>query len=198
MKRNLVLWLALLLSRFFAVLQLAVIAALTAVLVHWHFDRNAYADVYYGDSLYYNFKFKTGVGSDAEKLISFDLGQNSSSDSDIKLSQIRPFSLYLIYLKACAICWFTLLAALEFIKVLKSVEQLQAFQLRNVEAFRKIGKYTSFVFILSSVSLVVAQQSFKFGLAFQQTPLLVMLAAFILAEIFREGNRLHQEEQLTV
>ena len=38
----------------------------------------------------------------------------------------------------------------------------------------------------------------SFSLDFETTPLVLMLVAYVLAEIFKEGNRLYEEEQLTV
>ena len=90
----------------------------------------------------------------------------------------------------------------EFGKIISSVKALQAFRTENIESFRRIGKYLLVIFLVSGVHFIGTQtagtSSAKVGFDFDTMPLILMLVAYVLAEIFKEGNRLYEEEQLTV
>ena len=86
----------------------------------------------------------------------------------------------------------------EFRKVIKSVENIRTFQQQNVQVFRTIGKYSVFYFLLSSYSYYGFEQGVQASYNLHLTSLIIALFAYILAEIFKEGNKLAEENSLTV
>jgi hypothetical protein len=78
------------------------------------------------------------------------------------------------------------------------VRVIQTFRKANVKSFRKIGKYFLLIFILTSFSIVIFEQGMFYGFSLSFTPLVLMFVAYILAEIFKEGNDLSEENQLTI
>ena len=93
----------------------------------------------------------------------------------------------------------------EFQNIIQSVKRLGSFHLNNIISFRRIGKYSILYFILTlfyfgltfNNSLYFGQGGFS-QTSISFTPLLFALISFILAEIFKEGNKLQQENELTV
>ena len=81
---------------------------------------------------------------------------------------------------------------------MQSVKSFKTFQKNNVYSFRKIGKYIFIIFLLSSYIKVRFQQGGISGTHINFTPLLLGLVAFIMAEIFKEGNELEVENNLTI
>ena len=81
---------------------------------------------------------------------------------------------------------------------MQSVKNLKTFQKNNVYSFRKIDKYIFMIFLLSSYVKVRFQQGGVSATHINLTPLLFVLATFIMAEIFKEGNALEEENDLTI
>lgn len=119
-------------------------------------------------------------------------------EDQLTFKKILPLSLYLVYLQYPAMLFLLYLSIREFVKVIKSVGAVETFKNSNIQSFRRIGKYQLFFFVLSIVTYVVFKQGnfLKVSIAF--TPLLLSLLAFVMAEIFKEGNKLQEENQLTV
>ena len=81
---------------------------------------------------------------------------------------------------------------------MESVKSLKTFQTNNVISFRKIGKYIFIIFLLTSYTSIQFENGGQSQIQFSFTPLLFMLFAFIMAEIFKEGNKLKVENDLTI
>ena len=90
------------------------------------------------------------------------------------------------------------LSVKEFQKVLQSVMSIQTFQIINVQSFRRIGIYILVIFLLTSYDYIVFQQGGFSRVHFSFTLLPLMILAFIMAEIFKEGNLLKTENELTI
>ena len=83
-------------------------------------------------------------------------------------------------------------------KIMESVRSLKTFQNLNVQSFRKIGTYCIAITILNLITYLDLGTFTQQSLYIETTPLIIGLFAFILAEIFKEGNHLMQENELTV
>jgi hypothetical protein len=124
---------------------------------------------------------------------------DAGDDKDVyALGKISKMSLYINFLKLNAVLILIFLSVKEFQKVMKSVKSLKTFEKNNVISFRRIGKYLLFIFLLTSYIRVEFQQGGFSGIHISFTPLFLMLIAFIMAEIFKEGNLLKQENDLTI
>lgn len=164
------------------------ILAGTIVLIHWHFDPGFYANVKVTEAG--NIYWRGPKAGEAK------------FPGELSLSEFLPFTIYVLYLQGVVrfIVLFLIVSALE--RVIRSVKSLETFRTENSSLFRQIGKYFLFLFWISAfrfeargdLSNMHTDITFDADL----TPLILMLAAYVLAEIFKEGNKLYEEEQLTV
>lgn len=86
----------------------------------------------------------------------------------------------------------------ELIKVVQSIKSLQTFTANNIRAFKNIGIYLLIIFVLNIFALSPGEEAYRFSLSIKFYPLIGSLFAFVMAEIFKEGNRLREENELTV
>ena len=86
----------------------------------------------------------------------------------------------------------------EFQKVIKSVKDIKTFGKNNVQSFRRIGR------LLIGYAILTSYTSFRFedggfkGVSIPFTVMFLILFAFIMAEIFKEGVMLKEENELTI
>lgn len=191
MKKNLLLLTADIFCKCFSLLLIVGFLIISTILVHWHIDREFYAKpVVTVENLQSGF---LGVSSKSTWSIDGDGG-----DNPFGLSKIKPFSLYLNYLRLAAIIGCTWLIFREFSNILNSVKKIQIFRTRNILSFRKIGKYHFFLFLLTGFVWVVSENGNYYSLGIHFTPLVLMLVSYILAEVFREGSILSMDNKLTI
>ncbi|NQY27942.1 MAG: DUF2975 domain-containing protein [Flavobacteriaceae bacterium] len=170
----------------------------TVIFIHIQIDREAYNDI----KINY-----TGTPT------TFSIGLNKSYSDKWKdpynevyvLEKLTTTTIYLIYFKFTCIFILLFLSIKEFQNIIQSVKRLDTFRLNNILSFRQIGKYSILYFILTLLYFILSfNNTLYFGQGgFSQTsisftPLLFALISFILAEIFKEGNKLQQENELTV
>ena len=125
------------------------------------------------------------------------VGDTSVKDS-LAIGEIQPIFFYLIYVQLFTIFILTWLAIKEVRKVIRSLQQLHTFQDYNVIAFRKIGLYFLINFVLSCFSFFIVGKTVELTFDFDIYFATLAVTSYILAEIFKEGNRLQEEHQLTV
>lgn len=92
----------------------------------------------------------------------------------------------------------SMLMVQEVRKILKSVQDLETFNSRNVKAFRTLGYLCLAMAALNSVLLLSTNQDAVKNFSVDFNFLYFMLAAFIMAEIFKEGQNLSEQDQLTI
>ena len=113
-------------------------------------------------------------------------------------SKLKLFSLYFNYIKISIILLFIFLYVKEFQNIIESVKEIRTFQEENVLSFKKIGKYLLIITILMSYSSYAFQGGVKNAFYVSSTPLILSLLAYVMSEIFKEGNKLLEENKLTV
>ena len=170
----------------------------TIIFIHIQIDREAYNDLKINH---------TGIST------TFSIGLNKSSSDKWKnpyndvyvIEKLTTTTIHLIYFKFTSIFILLFLSIKEFQNIIQSVKRLDTFRLNNIMSFRQIGKYLILYFILTLLYFILSfNNTLYFGQGgFSQTsisftPLLFALISFILAEIFKEGNKLQQENELTV
>ncbi|MCK0157393.1 DUF2975 domain-containing protein [Cellulophaga sp. F20128] len=190
MTKNKLLNIAILACKGLRILWIFIFTISTLFFIHFQINKDFYKDM--------EIKFNEPSGfniSSSETLFT----QNSEGDKkSSSIQQITTASLYINYIKFTAVLLFYFLSLKEFQKVIESVKHLKTFQLNNVNSFRRIGKYAFIIFILSSFTFITYQHTATSGFQISFTPLILMLLAFILAEIFKEGNMLRKENDLTI
>ncbi|WP_291867963.1 DUF2975 domain-containing protein [Maribacter sp.] len=126
----------------------------------------------------------------------------SNNKKSFLLVNITSGALFFNFLKYSFILVFYFLATKEFENVIQSVKKIKTFRNANILSFKKMGKCFFGVFILSSYSycsLVSDDHIYihsNFNLSF--TSLFFMVFALVIGEVFKEGNGLMEENELTV
>lgn len=165
--------------------------AMTIFFVYVQVDSSAFAD-YELDSPNQLF----GFGYYASSNSTFHTDQ--VVEKQYTLSQLKTVSLYILYVKTFIIAVLTFLSIQNFEKILLSVRSFKTFSTQNVRLFRKIGVYIIWIAILSSYSILRFESGTKIRWSLTFFPLLYALLAFVFAEVFKEGSRLKQENDLTI
>ena len=120
-------------------------------------------------------------------------------DSDIYiLANLNTTSLYLGYFQISGILFILFLSAKEFQKILESVKQVKSFEVENIKSFRRIGKLIFIYALLTSFQILNYDNGYFHGIGISFTTLSIVLLAFIMAEIFKEGYAIKQENDLTI
>jgi len=126
-------------------------------------------------------------------------GNNSKNNNEVyTVENISTSSIYKTYLKYTLILILLFLCAKEFQNIIQSVKNFNTFRKNNVLSFRRLGKYLIIVYVLSSYSIIHFKDASISEFNFTFTPLIFILCSYILAEIFKEGNVLMEENNLTV
>lgn len=189
MKKNRLLNVATFACKTFCFVQLGMLLFITIVLIHWHIDREFYSEIV----------LKPGFLNNST--IGYSVATSWTTDTlkaPLTLSYVKPVSLYFLYIQMSTILFLAFLTFKEFLKIIRSVRLIETFKRSNIKSFRSIGKYFLLIFILTSFCVVIYEQGMFYSLSLSFTPLILMFGAYILAEIFKEGNDLSEENQLTI
>ena len=112
---------------------------------------------------------------------------------------VPPRWLFVFYAsKACLMIICYILIIRKSLEVVESIKSLATFRLDNIRSFRIIGNLFVFLFVLNILHLSYQQDSWELTLQFDPSYLLGTLVGYLLAEIFREGNKLMEENKLTI
>jgi hypothetical protein len=198
MKKNKLLNIAIGICKFLKLIYILSFVVITIIFIHIQIDKEAYNDLKINDTNPQT-TFSVGINKSYS-----DKWENPYNEVYV-LEKLTTTTIYLIYFKFTCIFALLFLSIKEFQNIIQSVKRLDTFRLNNILSFRKIGKYLILYFMLT---LLYFTLSFKNTLYFGQggfsqtsisfTPLLFALISFILAEIFKEGNKLQQENELTI
>lgn len=185
--------------KFLKLIYILSIILTTIIFIHIQIDREVYNDI--------------KINHTGTTPTTFSIGLNKSYSDKWKdpynevyvLEKLTTTTIYLIYFKFTCIFILLFLSIKEFQNIIQSVKRLDTFRLNNILSFRQIGKYSILYFILTLLYFILNfNNTLYFGQGgFSQTsisftPLFFALISFILAEIFKEGNKLQQENELTV
>lgn len=210
MKKNTLLSIAIVICKFIRVVYVLIFLIFTGFFVHLQINPSYYEHVDFNSELNYKGFYLKGKGykkaNDGIFTISryekskYTIGDNEFiEDSEVyTLSKLNTFSLYFNFIKFSAVLFLSFLCFGEFQKVIGSVKELKTFQETNVLSFRKIGKYVLIIFIITCYSALTFQNGRISGFYFTPNLLVLSLLAYIMAEIFKEGNNLEEENKLTV
>lgn len=86
----------------------------------------------------------------------------------------------------------------EVVKVIKGMNDFNTFQNQNVKSFQRMAYGSLAVFFLKIPVYGITDGVLGMTLKMEFTPLMVALALFVLAEVFKEGNNLYEEQKFTV
>ena len=112
--------------------------------------------------------------------------------------KLKTVSLYINYFKIISVAMLLFLILRAFETIMLSVKTLNTFSSRNAKLFRKIGVYIIVVTILISYTVLRFESGSQTIAHLSLTPVIYMLLAFVMAEIFKEGENLRAENDLTI
>lgn len=199
MKKNKLLTIALQCCYVAKVLLIGFMIAISLAVVHSRFNPEAYKFVKIE-----GIESKVSMQSSTATLFEFKVWDqiNTEGEADapkvIMLRDLSLLSLSLFYLQTMALLTVWLFIVQGIVSVIQSVRELQTFRNSNSSLFRKIGWYCFAAFLLMAFRWADTGSDSFFGFYLHYMPIAFMLASFILAEIFEEGSRLYEEEQLTI
>ncbi|MBU3820801.1 DUF2975 domain-containing protein [Flavobacteriaceae bacterium XHP0103] len=195
MTKNRLLNIAVNICRIIKGLYIILFIVLTTVFIHFQIDKEFYVNNVENNKTSFNYKVN---GFRVNKSTKWKM-ENAGEDEEVySLKNIQITSLYIIYFQCVGVLVFLFLSINEFQKVMLSVKNFQTFRKENVASFRRIGKYLFVFFLLTGYISVRFQKGGFSWLDISFTPLVFVLLAFIMAEIFKEGLLLKEENDLTV
>lgn len=126
-------------------------------------------------------------------------GKKLPTDAEIyTFDKLEFSSLCFNFIKYAAILFFSFMCIRAFQNVIESVKEIKTFQKRNISSFRNIGKYFLIISALSSYYSYTFVEGGIRGIYISYMYITLALVAYIMAEVFSEGNRLSEENELTV
>lgn len=194
MKNNLLLTIAELCCKGICLLNILGFAVLTVGLIYWHINPDAYKDIVFIAAL---------TAYTPHSFLGYTITEtwavgDTSTTTPFAWVNVKRFSLYFIYLQSTALMWCFLMVFKEAANIITSVKLKQSFRIENHRSFRNIGKYFFCIFCLSGFCFIASEFGNFYGVYVQLSPLILMMGAYIMAEIFKEGNVLQEEVQGTV
>ena len=191
MTKNSLLNIAISISRLLNVLLVIGTIGLTILFIYVQIDNEAWAN----QEIKFN-KTRNFIDfSSTESVSSIGIKENTSPYT---IGKLKTLSLYLNYIKVLIIMVLIFLSIRAFEKIMLSVKTSETFSRNNAKLFRDIGKYVIFITILTSYSVFRFDDVIKTQFSISLIPLFYALLAFIMAEIFKEGSALKQENELTI
>jgi hypothetical protein len=197
MTKNRLLNVAILICKSFRLIYIILFMIVTGFFIHFQINPSAYKKFNFNDfsiekntDLKFKFETKSKFSMNNDKVL---------EDNEIyKIDKLTTASSFFLYIEIAFCMILSFLCLKEFQNVLESVKGINTFQERNIISFRKIGKYLSVIFILSSYSWLNFKNGDITSFSFSITLPCLIILSFIMAEIFKEGNMLSEEVNLTV
>ena len=123
---------------------------------------------------------------------------NSEQAEGLPLSNYGSFYFYFLVIRALTIVGVLFLILKTAHKIISSIEHLETFRSANVASFRRMGNLFLIWFLLAipTIKLFNGSVSISVGLYFNYA--VWALICFVLAEIFSEGNKLMEDNKLTI
>jgi len=194
MKKNTLLNIGIIICKFSRISHIVIFLMLVGLFVHYQISPSSYKNVDFNTKM-------SNSGISIKKYSSYKIHVNGKVPEDSEVftfNKLKYSSLYFNFIKISIVLLFSFLCIKEFQKIIESVKEIKTFQQRNVLSFRRIGKYLLIIFILMSYSKLTFQQGGTSGFYIPFELLILSLLAYIMAEIFKEGNNLSVENKLTV
>lgn len=160
--------------------------SLSFLFVHFQIDKGFYKTI--------NIDLKNS-GFQYRKIESWD---NTKTQETYTLENVTTVSLVILYLQYSFVLFVLFLIVSEFQKIIQSVKKLNTFQNENIKSFRKIGNYLIIYLFISSFHFFLFEKSAITGISISFSVLGFIIFSFIMAEIFREGMNLKNENHLTI
>lgn len=189
MNRSTLLNLAIITCKFSRLILILAFLSLTIFFIHIQIDNGFYEE---RDIEFNRYEFFYSISK--QEVVS----SGSNNEKAFTLDKITTASLYFNFLRYTLILGIIFMVFKEFQKIMESAQNIEAFRKENVASFRRIGKYIFGYFLLINIYYIGFEAGSLTGFNASFTPLLLVLLAYIMAELFKEGYLLKQENDLTI
>ncbi|WP_117883911.1 DUF2975 domain-containing protein [Aureibaculum luteum] len=197
MTKNIILNIAVYICKFLKLTYLLLLIGVTVVFVHYQINPKSYDSVYFNEKSNKTYEFKIKQSS-PDSQVNKEIEMNKMT----ALNKIKTGSLYFLYLRLGTILVLSYLITKQFQIVITSVKKMETFKKNNAISFKRIGIYLFIIFIITSfwsVQYLFGDKYYEINkIEISLTPLIWMLLSFIMAEIFKEGHKISEENELTV
>lgn len=195
MTKNTILNIAILVTKLLKMILIVATIGLTGLFVYAQIDKESFADK--------EIVLSANPSLTRISYINSTVWKNDTTDSEFDLrpytlEKLNTVSLYINYFKILIVAVLMFLIIKAFETIMLSVKTLNTFSRRNAKLFRQIGIYIVFVTILTSYTVLRFETGHQTMTHISLTPVIYLLSAFIMAEIFKEGENLKEENDLTI
>ena len=146
----------------------------------------------------YFFEGKTDIYEKMPPVTNHSYVPGGVSGKQVYLNDLKPFSIYFTFFQLILSVIFSYLIVQEVIRILKLVQEFQPFNAANIKSFQRLGYLCLSILVLNSFHFLNTNKTSFISFGISYSLLIFMLVAFILAEIFREGQKLYEQEKLTI
>jgi len=188
-QRNHVIEAALFLCKIIFIVCVVMLSTFTIVLVYWYVDPSVFSRV----DVTHN--FGGGFGLDGFRV--YTEGQVPPADG-LMLSQLSLLMVCWLYVKAAFFTTIVLLILRRITRILKSIHSIQSFYQENIAHFKAMAQYGFIAFAISCFDFMYWQDQFTISLNFAWGPLAFAVACLVLAEVFKEGRDLLEDQKSIV
>jgi hypothetical protein len=108
------------------------------------------------------------------------------------------FNIIFFSVRAIILSALLILSLESLIKIISSINSLSAFQIESGKHFTRVGVFMFISFIITILEFNYAHHDLTVTFSVELQYLLFAILAWVLVEVFKEGNRLWEDNQLTI
>lgn len=116
----------------------------------------------------------------------------------IPLSEYNNFLFYFTCIRALSVTAVIYVVLKTVLKILGSIHNLETFRKDNIQSFQKMGKLFLLWFLLAIPTIRMIDGDLSLSVGFYLTYVVWAVICLVLAEIFAEGNKLMEDNKLTI
>ena len=167
-------------ARFLQFMAITLSIILIALMIAWPFNLDVFDNFsFVNDGSI--FKFETSPSNDGILLRTYSSGY-----------------FYFLAIKALIMTGILFLILRQAIRVITSISTFETFRHENSEAFRQMGKLFIVWFIIAIPGIRELEETLQISAVIHSRYIIYALICFVLGEIFSEGNKLMEENNLTI
>jgi len=161
----------------------------TLMFVYWHVNPTAFQHVDIAKT------FEPGYGLGGIQLY---FNESQIRPGAVLLSDVDQPILYWIYLRGVLFFLITFMMLRYAIRILKSLRNLNTFYAENISSLKSIAYYAFAGAVLACFNAYKSENGWQISLDLPLAPLALALSCLVLAEVFKEGRHLAEEQKLIV
>lgn len=200
-------------SQYFCIIAISVLTILLIILLIGFIKWNIYPFSTFNDakfsipknnsnylSVYHEkFHYITVKKADKNGNEQYTLRQNENELKGIFfLNDLHKGFIYFMFFKITILLLFVIFSLKEFLKVISLSKDKLTFSERNIKAFQRIGFYCLAYTIVSIPTILIGENIYFWSINLNLLSFVIMILAFIMADVYKEGNKLYDDNKLTI